>query len=134
MPPSTAISRSRGPGSQRPGAATPRLVQHQGRTFLQPTVVFCDPSGHALANREFLFPYCSVLEMPQAEMLGQDRPVAGGQRGHRRSAWRRELLASPLIHRLNLGAMPTSHVHWDQPHEGNLFDVLYRRRAVQTVA
>ena len=46
----------------------------------------------------------------------------------------RSLLASPLIHRLNLGAMPTSHVHWDQPHEGNLFDVLYRRRAVQTVA
>ena len=114
--------------------ATPRLLQHQGRTFLQPTVVFCQSSGHALANREFLFPYCSVLEMPQDEMLSRIGPSLVGSAITDDHAWRRELLASPLIHRLNLGAMPTSHVHWDQPHEGNLFEVLYRRRAVQTVA
>ena len=32
---------------------------------------------------------------------------------------------------LNLGSMPTSHVSWDQPHEGNLFEHLYRQRAIQ---
>ena len=41
------------------------------------------------------------------------------------------LIASPLIERLNLGPLPTSHVQWDQPHEGNLFEFLYRRRAIQ---
>jgi hypothetical protein len=114
--------------------STPRLVQHQGRTFLQPTVVYCDSFAHPLANREFLFPYCSVVEVPQAEMLGRIGPSLVVSAISDDPAWRRCLLASPLIHRLNLGAMPTSHVHWDQPHEGNLFDVLYRRRAVQTVA
>jgi hypothetical protein len=114
--------------------STPRLVQLQGRTFLQPTVVYCDSFDHPLANREFLFPYCSVVELPQAEMLGRIGPSLVVSAVSDDPAWRRSLLASPLIHRLNLGAMPTSHVHWDQPHEGNLFDVLYRRRAVQTVA
>lgn len=112
----------------------PRLVKHQGRTFLQPTVVHCTSFDHPLANREFLFPYCSVVELPQAEMLGRIGPSLVVSAISDDPTWRRELLASPLIHRLNLGAMPTSHVHWDQPHEGNLFDVLYRRRAVQTVA
>jgi hypothetical protein len=43
----------------------------------------------------------------------------------------RRLLASPLVHRLNLGPIPTPQVSWDQPHEGNLFDHLYARRAYQ---
>jgi hypothetical protein len=41
------------------------------------------------------------------------------------------LLASPLLHRLNLGPLPTYQVSWDQPHEGNLFEHLYVRRAFQ---
>jgi hypothetical protein len=44
----------------------------------------------------------------------------------------RELLAAVNIERLNLAPVPTSHVAWDQPHEGNLFDHLYRQRALQT--
>jgi hypothetical protein len=43
----------------------------------------------------------------------------------------RRLLTSPLVHRLNLGPIPTPQVVWDQPHEGNLFDHLYARRAYQ---
>lgn len=110
----------------------PRLVQHQGRTFLKPTVVFCGSFDHPLANREFLFPYCSVVEVPQEQMLAKIGPSLVVSAIGDDPAWRRALLASPLIHRLNLGAMATSHVHWDQPHEGNLFEFLYRRRAVQT--
>ena len=41
------------------------------------------------------------------------------------------LTASSDIHRLNLGPVPTSRVEWDQPHEGNLFEFLYARRALQ---
>ena len=40
------------------------------------------------------------------------------------------MLASPLVHRLNLGALPTWKLSWDQPHEGNLFEHLYVRRAL----
>ena len=38
------------------------------------------------------------------------------------------------VDRLNLGAIPTTRIGWDQPHEGNLFDHLYGRRAIQRVA
>jgi hypothetical protein len=41
------------------------------------------------------------------------------------------LLASDLIGRLNLGAIQTNAIVWDQPHEGNLFEHLYARRAFQ---
>ena len=41
------------------------------------------------------------------------------------------LVASPNVDRLNLGAVPTNQISWDQPHEGNLFEHLYARRAVQ---
>jgi len=110
----------------------PRLITHQGRTFLQPTVVHCTSFDHPLANREFLFPYCCVVEVPQDQMLSKIGPSLVVSAIGNDPAWRRSMLASPLIHRLNLGAMATSHVHWDQPHEGNLFEFLYRRRAVQT--
>ena len=42
-----------------------------------------------------------------------------------------DLMASPEIDRLNLGSVPTNWVQWEQPHEGNLFEFLYRRRAIQ---
>ena len=41
---------------------------------------------------------------------------------------------SPHVDRLNLGPIPTNQIGWDQPHEGNLFDHLYARRAIQRVA
>jgi hypothetical protein len=48
--------------------------------------------------------------------------------------FKRELLSSSHVGRLNFGAIPTIQISWDQPHEGNLFDHLYARRAFQTVA
>ena len=44
------------------------------------------------------------------------------------------LTTSPLISRLNVGPVPTSKVEWDQPHEGNLFEFLHERRALQRAA
>jgi len=38
------------------------------------TIALCDSFKHPLANREFLFPYASVVQMPQAEMLEQIGP------------------------------------------------------------
>ena len=42
-----------------------------------------------------------------------------------------KLVSASQIDRLNIGAMPTNQVSWDQPHEGNLFEHLYGRRAFQ---
>ena len=42
-----------------------------------------------------------------------------------------QLLESPLIGRLNLGPVPTLEISWDQPHEGNLFEFLYKRRSIE---
>jgi hypothetical protein len=42
------------------------------------------------------------------------------------------LLESPLVDRLNVGAIATNVISWDQPHEGNLFEHLYARRSIQS--
>ena len=91
--------------------------------------MLCDSFAHPLANREFLCPYASVVQIPQTDMLSQDRPLAGGHRYHPGCGVQRALLESPLIERLNLGPISTMQVAWDQPHEGNMFEFLYRRRA-----
>jgi hypothetical protein len=46
------------------------------------------------------------------------------------ASWIPDLLESPHIDRLNVGPTPTNRVQWDQPHEGNLFEFLYRRRSI----
>ena len=44
------------------------------------------------------------------------------------------LLTSSHVDRLNVGAIPTNQISWDQPHEGNLFEHLYARRSFQQSA
>jgi acyl-CoA reductase-like NAD-dependent aldehyde dehydrogenase len=109
----------------------PRIVTLEGSTYLLPTLVRCHSIDHPLANREFLFPYASVVEVPQAQMLEVIGPslVVTALTGEERFI--EQLIASPLIDRLNIGPLPTPRVQWDQPHEGNLFEFLYRRRAIQ---
>jgi hypothetical protein len=84
-----------------------------------------------LANREFLFPYASVVQVPQAEMLKQIGPSLAVTAITRDPAFIAQLLESPMIDRLNLGPIPTMRVSWDQPHEGNMFEFLYRRRSLE---
>ena len=110
-----------------------RVVTVHGGTYLLPTVVRCDAS-HALANREFLFPYASVVEVPASQLpsaLGPSLVVTclSGDRG-----FHERFVTSPLVDRLNLGPIPTTRIGWDQPHEGNLFDHLYARRSIQRLA
>lgn len=110
-----------------------RLVRWEGATYLLPTVVRCGPD-HPLANREFLFPFASVVEVPEAQMpevCGPSLVVTAITTDER---FVDRLLASPLVDRLNLGPIPTNQIVWDQPHEGNLFEHLYSRRAIQIPA
>jgi len=112
----------------RPGG---RLTTLQGCSYLLPTIVHCESPQHPLANREFLFPYASVVMVKQEDMpraLGPSLVLTAITRDPKLT---RRLLASPNVGRLNLGAIPTWQISWDQPHEGNLFDHLYARRAFQ---
>ncbi|MEX2660359.1 MAG: aldehyde dehydrogenase family protein [Vicinamibacterales bacterium] len=115
----------------------PRLVEHDGCTYLLPTVVLCDSRDHPLANREFLFPFVSVVKVTAEEMARMPEPmgktlVVTALTGNRPLVDR--LLASPQVDRLNVGPIPTNVISWDQPHEGNLFEHLYARRSFQAAA
>ena len=89
---------------------------------------------HPLANREYMFPFVSVVEVPEDEMpdcLGHSLVVTAITDN---PGLIERLVASPLVDRLNIGSLPTTRIGWDQPHEGNLFEHLYARRAIQRVA
>jgi acyl-CoA reductase-like NAD-dependent aldehyde dehydrogenase len=107
-----------------------RLVSWQGCSYLLPTIVECDVE-HPLANREYLFPFASVVEVPEAQMPQVLGPSLAVMALTNDAKFRRRLLESSLVGRLNFGPIPTMQITWDQPHEGNLFDHLYARRAFQ---
>jgi hypothetical protein len=110
-----------------------RVVTSHGGTYVLPTIVRCD-RDHPLANREFLFPFASVVEVPASEMpecLGPSLVVTCISND---PAFRARFVASPHVDRLNFGPLSTTQIGWDQPHEGNLFDHLYARRAIQRLA
>jgi hypothetical protein len=109
----------------------PRKVWFEGGVYLRPTIVRCDSFQHPLANKEFLCPYASVVQVPQGEMLkqlGYSLAVAAITKD---PAFTEQLLNSPDIERLNLGPVSTMHVSWDQPHEGNMFEFLWKRRSIE---
>jgi acyl-CoA reductase-like NAD-dependent aldehyde dehydrogenase len=107
----------------------PRKVESDG-VYLRPTIVHCESFEHPLANKEYLCPYASVVEMPQSEMLGKIGPSLVVTAITKDPAFTEQLLNSPLIERLNLGPIPTMKISWDQPHEGNMFEFLYKRRSI----
>lgn len=110
-----------------------RLAKRDGSSFLLPTVVLCDSPDHALANREFLFPFASVVPVKLEELPSRLGPSLVVTAITEDRALIRRLLDSHLVGRLNIGPIATCRIGWDQPHEGNLFDHLYARRAFQSV-
>jgi acyl-CoA reductase-like NAD-dependent aldehyde dehydrogenase len=109
---------------------TPRVAELDGCTYLLPSIVHCKKDD-SLANREFLYPYASVVEVNAEDLpecLGQTLVCTAITSD---AQLQQRLLASPHIGRLNFGPISTMKISWDQPHEGNLFDHLYARRAFQ---
>ena len=109
----------------------PRRVEFEGGVYLCPTIVRCDSFQQTLSNREYLCPYASVVEVPQAEMLRQIGPSLVVTAITKDQKFIDDLLDSSLIERLNLGPISTMKISWDQPHEGNMFEFLYKRRSIE---
>jgi hypothetical protein len=110
-----------------------RVVSAHGGTYVLPTVIRCDKE-HPLANREFLFPFASVVQVDAKDLpecLGPSLVVTCISND---AAFRARFVASPEVDRLNFGPLSTTQIGWDQPHEGNLFEHLYARRAIQRLA
>jgi acyl-CoA reductase-like NAD-dependent aldehyde dehydrogenase len=108
-----------------------RKVTFDGGTFVRPTIVLCDSFAHPLANREFLCPYASVVQVPQSEMLKQIGYTLACSVITKDAKFIEQAMAYPEIDRLNIGPVSTMKISWDQPHEGNMFEFLWQRRSIE---
>ena len=111
-----------------------RVAETGGCTFLNPTLIHAPNADHPLANAEYLFPFAAVVEVPEDQLVERLGPTLVVTALTQDEELTRQLLASPHIERLNLGPIPTNQISWNQPHEGNLFDFLYKQRALQRLA
>jgi acyl-CoA reductase-like NAD-dependent aldehyde dehydrogenase len=112
----------------RPGA---RVVKQGKAEYLLPTVVHATSPEAAITKKEYMFPFVTVVECPQAKMLEAIGPTLVCSAITANPELRRSLLDAVHIDRLNLGAVPTIQLNWLQPHEGNIVDFLFRARAFQ---
>ncbi|MDQ5844395.1 MAG: aldehyde dehydrogenase family protein [Acidobacteriota bacterium] len=138
----TRISRLIDQGLTEPGVrdvtashrTSDRLAYWNECSYLLPTVLLCEDAEHPMANKEFLFPFASVVKVRPEEIpaaLGPSLVVTAITSDPKLI---RRLVSAPNVDRLNIGAVSTNQVSWNQPHEGNLFDHLYGRRAFQQAA
>ena len=111
-----------------------RLVDFAGCKYLLPTILLCENPEHGMANREYMFPFASVVKVNRNEIPAALGPSLVVTAITSDSQLIHELVNSPRVDRLNIGAVATNQISWDQPHEGNLFEHLYARRAFQRAA
>jgi acyl-CoA reductase-like NAD-dependent aldehyde dehydrogenase len=109
-----------------------RLVKQGNAEYLLPTVVHCQSPDVAIASKEYMFPFVTVVECPESKMLDAVGPTLVCSAITCNPAFRRSLLDAVHIDRLNFGPVPTTQLNWLQPHEGNLVEFLFRARAFQT--
>jgi acyl-CoA reductase-like NAD-dependent aldehyde dehydrogenase len=113
------------------GSYGPRLVELERCAYLRPTVVHSKSPQAAIAKKEFMFPFVSVVECPQREMLEAIGPTLVCTAITDDVNFQRQLIDATHIDRLNIGPIPTIKLDWLQPHEGNIVEFLYRARAFQ---
>ena len=110
-----------------------RVIKKGHAEYVLPTVIHCGVPDAAIAAKEYMFPFVTVVECPEARMLGAIGPTLVCSAITENPEFRRTLLDATHIDRLNLGPIPTTKLNWLQPHEGNIVDFLYRPRALQGV-
>ena len=91
----------------------------------------CKSPANAIAKKEYMFPFATVVECPQDKMLESIGPTLVGTGITENEKFIRELTDATHIDRLNIGPIPTIKLDWLQPHEGNIVDFLFRARAYQ---
>ncbi|MFI4874184.1 MAG: aldehyde dehydrogenase family protein [Blastopirellula sp. JB062] len=110
----------------------PRLEERELCDYLKPMVVHADGPDREVAKKEYMFPFVSVVECPQDQMVKKIGYTLVGTAITGDEAFARQLTDATNIDRLNIGPIPTVKLDWLQPHEGNLIEFLFRNRAYQT--
>jgi acyl-CoA reductase-like NAD-dependent aldehyde dehydrogenase len=108
-----------------------RLVKKERCDYLRPTVILCDSPEPAVARKEYMFPFVTVVQCPQEKMLESIGPTLVCSAITEEKKFQRALIDATHIDRLNIGPIPTIQLNWLQPHEGNIVDFLFRARAFQ---
>ncbi len=108
-----------------------RLVKKERCDYLLPTVVHCESPDAAMAFKEYMFPFVTVVNCPEEKMIESIGPTLVCTAITDKPEFRRALSDAVHIDRLNLGPIPTVQLNWLQPHEGNIVDFLFRARAFQ---
>jgi acyl-CoA reductase-like NAD-dependent aldehyde dehydrogenase len=108
-----------------------RLVEKENCAYLRPTIIHCSSPANAVASKEYMFPFSTVVECPQAQMIDKIGYTLVGTAITEDEAWIRQLSDCVHIDRLNIGPIPTTRLNWLQPHEGSIIDFLFRGRAYQ---
>ena len=109
----------------------PRLIKQERCAYLRPMVVYCSSPDVAIAKKEYMFPFVTVVECPQDRMLEKIGPTLVCTAITADPKFQRALTDATHIDRLNIGPIPTIKLNWLQPHEGNIVDFLFRARAFQ---
>lgn len=109
----------------------PRLVEKERCAYLRPTIVHCTSPEQAIAKKEYMFPFSTVVECPQDKMLEKIGLTLVCTAITNNEKLQQALTDATHIDRLNIGPIPTTKLDWLQPHEGNIVEFLYRARAYQ---
>jgi acyl-CoA reductase-like NAD-dependent aldehyde dehydrogenase len=109
----------------------PRLEEHERYGYLRPTVVHCESPAAAIAKKEYMFPFTTVVKCPEEQMIDSVGPTLVCTAITENESFQQALVDAVHIDRLNLGPIPTTKLNWLQPHEGNIVDFLFRARALQ---
>jgi acyl-CoA reductase-like NAD-dependent aldehyde dehydrogenase len=109
----------------------PRLIKKPHCDYLRPTVILCDSHERAIAKKEYMFPFVTVVQCPQDKMLDAIGPTLVCSAITEDAKFQRALTDATHIDRLNIGPLKTIALNWLQPHEGSIVDFLFRARAFQ---
>ncbi len=109
----------------------PRLIEHERCSYLRPMIAHAENPSCAIATKEFMFPFATVVKCPQEKMIGSIGYTLVGTAITENPRWINDLSDATNIDRLNIGPIPTNRLNWLQPHEGNLTEFLFRSRAYQ---
>src|SRR5258706_143554 len=93
----------------------PRLVEIKRAAYLRPWVIHCDSPDRKIANTEYMFPYVTVVECPQDQMLEKIGSTLVCSAITNDKAWQKQLIEATNIDRLNIGPIPTIKLDWLQP-------------------
>ncbi len=108
-----------------------RLIEKERCSYLRPMIVHCQSPENEIAKKEYMFPFSTVVECPEEQMLAKIGPTLVGTLITEKQNLIDAATDATHIDRLNIGAIPTTKLNWLQPHEGSIIDFLFRSRAYQ---